>query len=161
LLKNYLPGTTHSLYEKEHVMSEKILLIDDEQDFLTVMSERMEARKMKVSTASSAKEGLEKVAAGSFDAVILDLAMPGMNGIEALKVLKEKNPDLAVILLTGHATIKQGIEAMKLGALDLMEKPADINSLAEKIKTAKAQKMVIVEKKNEEMIKKILTTKGW
>lgn len=142
-------------------MSEKILLIDDEQDFLTVMSERMESRKMKVSTASSAKEGLEKVAAGSFDAVILDLAMPGMNGIEALKVLKEKNPDLAVILLTGHATIKQGIEAMKLGALDLMEKPADINSLAEKIKTAKAQKMVIVEKKNEEMIKKIITTKGW
>jgi len=142
-------------------MSEKILLIDDEQDFLTVMSERMESRKMKVSTASSAKEGLEKVAAGSFDAVILDLAMPGMDGIEALKVLKEKNPDLAVILLTGHATIKQGIEAMKLGALDLMEKPADINSLAEKIKTAKAQKMVIVEKKNEEMIKKIISTKGW
>jgi DNA-binding NtrC family response regulator len=142
-------------------MSEKILLIDDEQDFLTVMSERMEAREMKVSTASSAKEGLEKVAAGSFDAVILDLAMPGMDGIEALKVLKEKNPDLAVILLTGHATIKQGIEAMKLGALDLMEKPADINALAEKIKTAQAQKMVIVEKKNEEMIKKIITTKGW
>jgi DNA-binding NtrC family response regulator len=142
-------------------MSEKILLIDDEQDFLTVMSERMEARKMKVSTASSAKEGLEKVAAGSFDAVILDLAMPGMDGIEALKVLKEKNPELAVILLTGHATIKQGIEAMKLGALDLMEKPADINALAEKIKMAQAQKMVIVEKKNEEMIKKIITTKGW
>jgi DNA-binding NtrC family response regulator len=142
-------------------MSEKILLIDDEQDFLTVMSERMEARKMKVSTASSAKEGLEKVAAGSFDAVILDLAMPGMDGIETLKILKEKNPDLAVILLTGHATIKQGIEAMKLGALDLMEKPADINALAEKIKAAQAQKMVIVEKKNEEMIKKIISSKGW
>ena len=142
-------------------MSEKILLIDDEVDFLSAMSERMKARDMQVSTASSAKEGLEKVAAGSFDAVILDLAMPEMDGIEALKILKEKNPDLQVILLTGHATIKQGIEAMKLGALDLLEKPADINTLTEKIKTAQAKKMLIVEKKNEEMIRKIMATKGW
>lgn len=142
-------------------MSEKILLIDDEQDFLHVMSERMTARNMEVSTASSAKEGLAKVASASFDAVILDLAMPEMDGIEALKILKGKNPDLEVILLTGHATIKQGIEAMKLGALDLMEKPADINVLTEKIKAAQAKKMLIVEKNNEAMIKKIIATKGW
>ncbi len=142
-------------------MTEKILLIDDEQDFLTVMSERMEARNIAVSTATSAKEGLEKVTSGSFDAVILDLAMPEMDGIEALRLLKEKNPDLEVIMLTGHATIKQGIEAMKLGALDLIEKPADINALAEMIKMAQAKKMVIAEKKNEEMIRKIMATKGW
>lgn len=142
-------------------MSEKILLIDDEVDFLSAMAERMEARDMKVSTASSAKEGLEKAMTGSFDAVILDLRMPEMDGIETLKRLKEKNPDLEVILLTGHATIKDGIEAMKLGALDLLEKPADINALTEKIKTAQAKKMLIVEKKNEEMIKKIMATKGW
>jgi DNA-binding NtrC family response regulator len=142
-------------------MTEKILLIVDEQDFLTVMSERMEARNMQVSTATSAKEGLEKVTAGNFDAVILDLMMPEIDGIETLKLLKEKNPDLAVILLTGHATIKQGIEAMKLGALDLLEKPADLNTLTEKIHAAQAQKMLIVEKKNEEMIKKIVSTKGW
>lgn len=142
-------------------MTEKILLIDDEQDFLTVMSERMEARNMKVSTASSAREGLAKAAAGSFDAVILDLMMPEMDGIEALKMLKEKNPDLEVILLTGHATIKQGIEAMKLGALDLMEKPANLTELTEKIHAAQAKKMLIVEKKNEAMIKNIIATKGW
>ena len=142
-------------------MSEKILLIDDEVDFLSAMAERMEARDMKVSTASSAKDGLEKAMTGSFDAVILDLRMPEMDGIETLKKLKEKNPDLEVILLTGHATIKDGIEAMKLGALDLLEKPADINTLTEKIKTAQAKKMLIVEKKNEEMIKKIMATKGW
>jgi DNA-binding NtrC family response regulator len=142
-------------------MTEKILLIDDEQDFLTVMSERMEARNMMVSTASSAKEGLEKVATGNFDAVILDLMMPEIDGIETLKLLKEKNPDLAVILLTGHATIKQGIEAMRLGALDLLEKPADMNVLTEKIHAAQTQKMLIIEKKNEEMIKKIVSTKGW
>ena len=142
-------------------MSEKILLIDDEVDFLSAMAERMEARDMKVSTASSAKDGLEKAMTGSFDAVILDLRMPEMDGIETLKKLKEKKPDLEVILLTGHATIKDGIEAMKLGALDLLEKPADINALTEKIKTAQAKKMLIVEKKNEEMIKKIMATKGW
>ncbi|MBB5348859.1 response regulator [Desulfoprunum benzoelyticum] len=142
-------------------MSEKILLIDDEVDFLSAMSERMKARDMQVTTASSAKEGLEKVSAESFDAVILDLAMPEMDGIETLKILKEKNPDLQVILLTGHATIKQGIEAMKLGALDLLEKPADINALTAKIKTAQARKMLIVEKKNEETIRKIMATKGW
>lgn len=142
-------------------MTEKILLIDDEQDFLAIMAERMEARNMKVATASSAKEGLAKAAAGSFDAVILDLMMPEMDGIEALKLLKAKNPDLEVILLTGHATIKQGIEAMKLGALDLMEKPADLAALTEKIHAAQAKKMLIVEKKNEAMIKDILATKGW
>ncbi len=142
-------------------MSEKILFIDDEKDFLEVMSERMTARNMKVSTAASAKEGLTIAAEGSFDAVILDLAMPEMNGIEVLKILKEKNPDLEVILLTGHATVKDGIEAMKLGALDLLEKPADINALTEKIRAAQAKKMVIVEKKSEEMVKKIMATKGW
>jgi DNA-binding NtrC family response regulator len=142
-------------------MSEKILLIDDEQDFLNIMAERMEARDMNVSTASSAKEGLEKAATGTFDAVILDLRMPEMDGMEALKILKEKNPDLEVILLTGHATLKDGVEAMKLGALDLLEKPADINTLTERIHSAHAKKLVFVEKKNEEMIKNIMGTKGW
>lgn len=142
-------------------MSEKILLIDDEQDFLNIMAERMEARNMKVSTASSAKEGLEKAANGTFDAVILDLKMPEMDGMDVLKILKEKNPDLEVILLTGHATLKDGVEAMKLGALDLLEKPADINALTERIHSAQAKKLVFVEKKNEEMIKKIMGTKGW
>jgi DNA-binding NtrC family response regulator len=142
-------------------MSEKILLIDDEQDFLNIMAERMEARNMKVSTAISAKEGLEKAADGNYDAVILDLRMPEMNGMEVLKILKEKNPDLEVILLTGHATIKDSVEAMRLGALDLLEKPADINALTERIHSAQAKKLVFVEKKNEEMIKKIMATKGW
>lgn len=142
-------------------MIEKILMIDDEEDFLAVMSERLKARNMQVSTASSAKEGLEKATSGTYDAVILDLMMPEMDGIETLKILKEKKPELEVILLTGHATIKQGIEAMKLGASDLFEKPADINALTEKIHAAQEKKMLIIEKKNEQMIEKILATKGW
>ena len=142
-------------------MTEKILLIDDEKDFLEIMSERMTARNMEVTTASSAREGLAKATAGNYDAVVLDLRMPEMDGLETLKILKEKNPDLEVILLTGHATVKDSVEAIKMGALDLLEKPADLDTLTDKIKDAQARKMVLVEKKNEEAIRQIIASKGW
>jgi signal transduction histidine kinase len=134
-------------------MTEKVLLVDDETDFLSIMSERMKARGMDVSTAASAKEAIQLAGAESFDAIILDLQMPEMDGLEALKALKAINPELQVILLTGHATIEKGVEAMKLGAMDLMEKPADLKTLAEKIKKAQAKKMILVEKQTEEKMK--------
>ena len=134
-------------------MTEKVLLVDDETDFLSIMSERMKARGMDVSTAASAKEAIQLAETESFDAIILDLQMPGMDGLEALKVLKAKKPEIQVILLTGHATIEKGVEAMKLGAMDLMEKPADLKTLAEKIKKAQAKKMILVEKQTEEKMK--------
>ena len=84
-----------------------------------------------------------------------------MDRLGALIRLREKNPDLQIILLTGHATIEKGIEAMKLGAMDFLEKPIDIQTLNEKIKEAKAQKMVLVEKRTEEAIKNIIGCKGW
>ena len=142
-------------------MTEKILLVDDEKDFLSIMSERMQARGMDVSTAASAKEAIQMAEAESFDAIILDLQMPEMDGLEALKVLKAQKPELQVILLTGHATIEKGVEAMKLGAMDLMEKPADLKTLADKIKKAKAKKVILVEKQTEEKMKHIIGGKGW
>jgi DNA-binding NtrC family response regulator len=142
-------------------MSEKVLLVDDERDFLDVMSERIEARGMEVTTADSAETALAQVESGGFDAIVLDLMMPGMDGLETLKALKEKNPDIQVILLTGHATVEKGIEAMKLGALDFVEKPADLDKLTDAIKKAQANKMVILEKRMEEKLKTILSTKGW
>ena len=142
-------------------MSEKILLVDDEKDFLDVMSERIEARGMQVTTAESAVNALKQVESGGFDAIILDLMMPGMDGLETLKAIKKKNPDLQVILLTGHATIEKGIEAMKLGAMDFLEKPADLDKLTEIIKKAQARKMIITERKMEEKMKQIIGTKGW
>jgi len=142
-------------------MSEKILLVDDEQDFLDVMSERIEARGMEVTTAESAATALKQVETGGFDAIILDLMMPGMDGLETLKAIKKKNPDLQVILLTGHATIEKGIEAMKLGAMDFIEKPADLDKLTAIIKKAQARKMVILERKMEEKVKQIIGTKAW
>lgn len=95
---------------------------------------------MEVTTTTSPWEALDMTEVESFDAIIIDLMMPEMDGLEFLKTLKKKSPDLQVILLTGHATVSMENEAMKLGALDLIEKPADLKALAEKIKTAKRQK---------------------
>lgn len=142
-------------------MKEKVLLIDDEREFVETLGERMKSRGMEVSSTVSPKEGLDIVDNQSFDAIILDLKMPEMDGLEVLKRLKKKNPDIQVILLTGNATVEKGIEAMKLGAMDLIEKPVDIAALTEKIKKAQAQKMILVEKKTREKIEKIITSKAW
>jgi len=142
-------------------MSEKVLLIDDEVEFLDTLSERMEIRGMNVNTASTADTAVDELTNNDYDAIVLDLQMPDMNGIEMLKIIKQKRPDAQVILLTGQATLEAGIQAMKLGAMDFMEKPADIDSLTEKIKKAQAKKMVIVEKRTEGKVKEILSAKGW
>ncbi len=142
-------------------MSEKVLLVDDETDFLEIMSDRMKTRGLEVSTSTSAKDALKLTQDENYDAVVLDLMMPEMDGIEALAALKEKHPELQVILLTGHGSVEKGVEAMKLGAMDFLEKPIDMTALTEKIKQAKAQKMVLVDKKTEQKLKEILTTKGW
>lgn len=139
----------------------RVLLVDDDPEFTGVLSERMESRGVGVDTAASGPEALEKVREGSYDAIVLDLAMPEMDGIETLKRMLQDHPDLQVILLTGHATLERGIEAIKLGAMDFLEKPAEIQKLMEKIRTAKANRMLLVEKRAEEKLKDILKTKGW
>jgi DNA-binding NtrC family response regulator len=141
-------------------MSEKILLVDDEEDFLEVMSERLTSRGMIVATSNSAEEAYQRVDKELFDAVILDLKMPGADGLEILKRIKERRPELQVILLTGHATVEAGVEAIKLGAMDFIEKPADLEALGEKIRKAKQNKMLIVEKMNEEKILEMLRRFG-
>lgn len=142
-------------------MSEKVLLVDDEKEFLEIMSERMKARDMDVTTAISAQQALEIIEKESFDAIILDFQMPGMDGMDALKAIKAKKPELQIILLTGYATVEKGVEAMKIGATDFIEKPADLEVLAEKIKNAKAEKMLIVEKQAEDKVKNIIKKYGF
>ena len=140
---------------------EKVLLVDDDPEFIEVLSQRMEAREVEVDTATSGPEAVEKVSGTSYDAIILDLSMPGMDGMETLKRLLKDKPDLQVILLTGYATLEKGIEAVKLGAMDFLEKPAEIQKLMEKIEKAKANKMLLVEERNEERLKGILKSKSW
>jgi DNA-binding NtrC family response regulator len=133
-------------------MTERVLLVDDEEEYLEIMSERMRARDIEVTTSTSAREALDMIATESFDAVIMDFMMPEMNGIEALKAIKEKNPEMQIILLTGHATVEKTVEAMKAGAMDLIEKPADLDALSEKIKSAHNQKALIVAKKDQDRV---------
>ena len=142
-------------------MSEKVLLVDDEEDFLEVMSERMQARGMLVETCTSAEEAFEKIKVETFDAIILDFMMPGIDGMHALKEIKTKRPEAQIILLTGHATVEKGVEAMKLGAADFLEKPADIEALEKKIKEARARRMLIVEKQAEDRVKDTLRRFGF
>jgi DNA-binding NtrC family response regulator len=139
----------------------KVLLVDDEEQFLDALSQRLEARGLKVDAVTSGEDALNQVEDRNFDAIIVDLAMPGIDGIETLKRIKEKRPDLEIIILTGHATVKSGIEAMKLGADDFLEKPVDLNELLEKIGEAKNKRMLVVEKGRQEEVKKILKSKTW
>ncbi|HDR15503.1 MAG TPA: response regulator [Desulfobacteraceae bacterium] len=142
-------------------MSAKVLLVDDEEEFLDILGERMKIRGMEVKTSSSALAALDVLKKESFDVIILDLMMPEMDGLEALKRIKKNRPELQVILLTGHGTIEKGVEAMRLGAMDFVEKPADLETLAAKIEKARARKMILVERKVEEEIRKILIRKSW
>ena len=138
-----------------------MLLVDDEKEFVEVLGERMKNRGMDVTTTTSAMDAVKKVTAESYDAIVLDLQMPEMDGIQALRAIKKIKPEMQVILLTGHATVEKGIEAIKMGAMDLIEKPADMKTIIEKIKMAQVKKMILVEKKTEMKIKKIISSRGW
>jgi DNA-binding NtrC family response regulator len=141
--------------------NEKVLLVDDDAEFTEVLAERMGTRGLKVDTVNDGPSAITKAKDVSYDAIILDLAMPGMDGIETMKTLLKKQPDLQIILLTGHATVEKGVEAVKLGAVDFIEKPANLENLLGKIKKAQNQKMLLVENKIEDKITKIIREKGW
>jgi CheY-like chemotaxis protein len=118
-------------------MGEKVLIVDDEKDFLEVIAERLGVRGMDVSTATSAEDALLLVEEKSYDVVIMDFMMPALDGFKALKLLKQKQPDIQIILLTGNVPQQKRLEAKKLGALDVIEKPPDLKALIQKIKKTK------------------------
>ena len=139
----------------------KVLLVDDEVDFVEVLSDRLEARGLSVVKAHSGKEALEAAEGKVFDAIVLDMAMPGMDGIETLEGLLKINPVLQVILLTGKATLEQAAAAIRTGALDLLEKPADIDTLVSKIEMAATKRWSMEEKRIEQKVADIMRKRGW
>lgn len=145
--------------EKE--LKAKVLLVDDEKDFLATLAERLEIRGLKVNTVTSGEQAVAKAEKEGFDLIVLDLAMPGMDGLETLKRIKEKQPDAEIIILSGQGSIKTSIEAMKLGAGDFMEKPVKISELLDKISEAKDKRLLVLESKSVKEIEKILQSKGW
>jgi DNA-binding NtrC family response regulator len=139
----------------------KVLLVDDEADFVDVLADRLAARDLEVFKANSGAAALALAEERTFDAIVLDMAMPGMNGIETLERLLEINPDLQVILLTGRATLEQAAAAIRTGALDLLEKPAEIDTLVAKIELAATRRWSLEEKRIEERVADIMRKKGW
>jgi DNA-binding NtrC family response regulator len=110
-------------------MHAKVLLVDDEAPFIETLAKRLAKRELTIVTAFSGAEALQKLDSESgIDVVVLDVKMPGMDGIETLKAIKNIHPLVEVIMLTGHATVESAIEGMKLGALDYLMKPWTLRS---------------------------------
>ena len=123
-------------------MKPRVLLVDDEKDFLDIMAERLGARGMDVTTTTSAEEAIKMVEEDAYDAVIMDLMMPAMDGFKAMKLLLKIQTNLQIILLTGDVPQEKCDEAIRLGALDVIEKPADLNYLTQRIKEAKTSRNI-------------------
>jgi two-component system, OmpR family, response regulator len=120
----------------------KVLVVDDEPDFLETIVKRLKRRNISASGVDSGKKALEVVEQESFDVVVLDVLMPGMDGIETLRLMKKKKPFMEVIILTGHASVESGLQGMQLGAFDYVMKPADLDELIEKIRQAAERKLI-------------------
>jgi DNA-binding NtrC family response regulator len=119
----------------------KILLVDDEKPFVDTMTKRLKKREIDVVAAHDGFEALSCLEENSgVEVVILDIKMPNMDGMTALKEIKSKHPLIEVIMLTGHATVETGIEGMKMGAFDYLMKPCDMDQLLEKVNEAAKRK---------------------
>jgi DNA-binding response OmpR family regulator len=120
----------------------KVLVVDDELDFLETIVKRLKARKIEVTGVESGFKALDAVMAQDVDVVILDVKMPGMDGIETLREMKKKQPLVEVIMLTGHASVESGIQGMQLGAFDYVMKPVALDELLEKMRQAYERKLI-------------------
>ncbi|MCF8027217.1 MAG: response regulator [Desulfobacteraceae bacterium] len=114
----------------------KVLLVDDEEEFVTTLAERLEMREFDPSIATSGDQALSMVQDKGFDLIVLDLMMPGIGGLEVMKQIKSVNPDMPIILLTGQGSTKEGMEGMNQGAFDFLMKPLDIEELISQIHEA-------------------------
>ena len=138
-----------------------IMLVDDEEPFVETMKKRLEKREVSVLTAFSGMEALESLAKNrNLDVIVLDVKMPGMDGIETLKEIKKITPLTEVIMLTAHATVETAIEGMKLGAFDYLMKPCDLDQLMLKVKEAANKKREHEEKIKEARVREALSTHG-
>ena len=117
----------------------RLLLVDDEVDYLDVLSKRLTRRGLSVSKAGSGSEALRILRERIFDVAILDLKMEDMDGIEVLKIFNTMDPNMAVIMLTGHGSEQAARDGMELGAFDYLTKPCDLEHLLERVNAAMEQ----------------------
>lgn len=124
----------------------RVLLVDDERDFLEVLTRRLGKRDVNVAGVTSGEEALQYLQAKPIDVAVLDVKMPGMDGLTALREIKKLNPLIEVIMLTGHASLEVALEGMRSGAFDYLMKPAEIDELLYKIQDAHRAKTIQEEK---------------
>jgi DNA-binding NtrC family response regulator len=123
-----------------------VLLVDDEEEFLSTLLKRLRKRDLQAHGASSGEEALALLDEHPVDVIVLDVKMPGMDGIQALREIKKRDPLIEVIMLTGHASMEVAIEGMELGAFDYLMKPINIDDLLYKIQDAHKKKSLQEEK---------------
>jgi two-component system, OmpR family, response regulator len=120
----------------------RVLIVDDEDDFRETIIKRLKNRKLQADGAESGQKALDLLKTQDFDVVILDVKMPGMDGIETLKEIKIRKPQTEVIMLTGHASVESGIQGMQLGAFDYVMKPVPLDELLDKMRQAYERKLL-------------------
>lgn len=136
----------------------KILMVDDEVKFLKAVSDRLSIKGFDVTTASNGDEAIQAANQGGFDVALVDLQMPGIDGTQVLKILKQNHKFIEIIMLTGHATVDSAVECTKLGAFKYLEKPYDFEKLVEVLKDAyhaRLQKKFEQNRKRMEAIQKL------
>lgn len=122
-------------------MSDKplsVLLVDDEEDFVDMLSLRLEATGVEAATVNSGEACLGFLESAPVDVVVLDVKMPGMDGLETLGKIKAQWPHLPVIMMTGHGSVESAEQGASLGAFDYLIKPADFDELLAKLRAAAA-----------------------
>ena len=131
-----------------------VLVVDDEKEFREMTIKQLLHREMNAEGAENGRIGLEMVKQGHFDVVLLDVKMPEMDGIEALREMKRAKPLIEVVLLTGHASVNSGIEGMKLGAFDYLMKPMEFEEVLDKLSDAFEKRRIQLDKIEAAQIKK-------
>jgi DNA-binding NtrC family response regulator len=124
----------------------RMMLVDDEERFLSTTKKLLARKGYDVLTASNGAQALETLATQTIHVVILDVKMPGMDGVSILKEIKKRFPLVEVIMLTGHATVESAVDGLKSGATDYLMKPADIDELVSKAEEAFSKRKVLEEK---------------
>ena len=118
----------------------RILFVDDEEMFLQSIAKVLRRKGMEISTVSDGHSALEMMGEGQFDVIVLDVRMPGMNGLDTLEEIRRRDPDMPVILLSGHIQIDEVAEAVKGGAVEVLVKPCPIEDLVTAIDNACKQR---------------------
>ena len=129
-----------------NVQGMKMMLVDDEERFIATTQKLLAKKGYDVLTATSGADALKILAAKTVHVVILDVKMPGMDGIETLGIIKKDFPLVEVIMLTGHGTVESAVQGLKSGATDFLTKPTDIDDLLSKAEEAYEKRLRLEEK---------------